>query len=295
MTKIAFIGLGNMGTGIARCVLKSGADLTVWNRTPSKMEPLIAAGAKGASSPKEAVTGADIVITSLMDDRSIVDMVVAENGLLAGMKKGAIHLCVTTISPKCGDELAELHRKHDTHYISGPVVGRPDAAESGQLTTYLAGNAEAIETVTPVCRSYAKQVIAMPGKPSAANCQKLCINYNVLAIIEMMGETYAFAEKCGVPLEYMRDFYQQALFAHPAVTMYAEKIRARDFAGRGGFVMTAGLKDARLMLSTAEAVGVDLALGRIAEDKLVKGIAAGMGETDWSATYEVTRKESGLA
>ncbi|MFA7282816.1 MAG: NAD(P)-dependent oxidoreductase [Sterolibacterium sp.] len=292
--KVAFIGLGNMGSGIAQCILKSGFDLTVWNRTATKMEPLVANGAKAAKTAKEAVTGADVVITSLMDDQSILDNLQAAEGILAGMKSGAVHVCVTTISPKCADQLTELHRKHGSYYVSGPVVGRPDAAASGQLTSFLAGNPQATATATPVCQAYSKAVNVISEKPAIANSMKLCINYNVISIIEMIGETYVLAEKCGVPLEPMRDFYQQALFAHPALKMYAEKLRSRDFAGRGGFVMKGGLKDVTLMLSTAEAVGANLDIGKIAERKLKAGIAAGMEETDWSAIYEITRKEAGL-
>jgi len=293
--KVAFIGLGNMGSGIAQCILKSGFDLTVWNRTAAKMEPLVANGAKAAKTAREAVTGADVVITSLMDDQSILDNLQAAEGILAGMKPGAVHVCVTTISPKCADQLTELHRKHGSHYVSGPVVGRPDAAATGQLTSFLAGDPQATATATPVCQAYSKAVNVIAEKPAVANSMKLCINYNVISIIEMIGETYVLAEKCGVPLEPLRDFYQQALFAHPALKMYAEKLRSRDFAGRGGFVMKGGLKDVTLMLNTAAAAGANLEMGKIAERKLKAGVAAGMEETDWSAIYEITRKEAGLS
>ncbi len=292
--KVAFIGLGNMGSGIAQCVLKAGFDLTVWNRTASKMDPLINNGAKSAATAKAAVNGADVVITSLMDDKSIIDSLQAPDGILAGMKPGAVHVCVTTISPDCADQLAEIHGKHGSHYVSGPVVGRPDAAASGTLATFLAGDAKAVELVTPVCQSYSKTVTAISESPRVANCMKLCINYNIISTIEMIGETYVLAEKCGVPLEPMRDFYQEALFAHPALKMYAEKLRTRNFAGRGGFVMKGGLKDVRLMLSTAEKVGADLEIGMIVERKLHAGVSAGMEETDWSAIYEITRREAGL-
>ncbi len=293
--KVAFIGLGNMGSGIAQCILKDGFDLTVWNRTSAKMEALVANGAKAAASAKQAVADADVVITSLMDDKSILDNLQGADGFLAGMKRGAVHVCVTTISPRCADELAQLHSKHGSYYVSGPVVGRPDAAASAQLTSFLAGDPKAVDIAIPVCRAYSKAVTAISEKPSIANSLKLCINYNVISAIEMMSETYALAEKCGVPLEPMRDFYQQSLFAHPALKMYAEKLRSRDFAGRGGFVMKAGLKDVTLMQSTAESVGVTLDIGKIAERKLKAGIAAGMEETDWSAIYEITRKEAGLS
>lgn len=292
---VAFIGLGNMGSAIAGCVLKAGHELTVWNRTAAKTESLAARGAKVASSPAQAVRDAEVVITSLMDDKSVVDVVKAAEGILAGLKPGAVHICVTTISPDCAEELAGLHAGHGSHFVAGPVVGRPDAAAAGQLTSLLAGDAKAVEMVTPVCRSYSTAIKVVSSRPAVASSLKLCINYNLISMIEMIGETYVLAEKCGVPLEAMRDFYQESLFAHPALKMYAEKLRARDFGGRGGFVMKGGLKDVSLMISTAGSAGVQLEIGQIAKRKLEAGIAAGMGETDWSAIYEITRNEAGLA
>lgn len=293
--KVAFIGLGNMGSGIAQCILKAGFDMTVWNRTASKMEPLIAAGAKGAASAREAVRDADVVITSLMDDKSIIENLQGENGILAGMRQGAAHVCVTTISPDCADTLDKLHREHGSFYVSGPVVGRPDAAATGQLSTYLAGDAAAIERATPVCQAYAKQVTAVGTTPRQANIIKLCINYTVISVIELIGETYVFAEKCGVDTTHMKDFFEHAAFAHPALKLYARKLHARDFAGRGGFTATGGLKDLRLMLSTSEAAGLQLEIGKIIEPKLQALIDQGNSESDWSTFYEITRKKFGLA
>jgi 3-hydroxyisobutyrate dehydrogenase-like beta-hydroxyacid dehydrogenase len=293
--KVAFIGLGNMGSNIAKCLMKGNFDLSVWNRTASKMTPLVEQGAKLAASAKEAASGADVVITSLMDDQSVLDILQGDQGILAGLRHGAVHVCLTTISPRCADELEQMHKKHGSFYISGPVVGPAAAAANGQLLSYVAGDPAAIEIVRPVCLAYSKQVIAISERPSIANCMKLAINFNVVSTIELIGETYAFAEKCGIPLEYMCDFYQQMWFAHPGAKMYAEKLRARDFGGRGGFVMKGGLKDVRLMLSTADANGISLEIGSIVERKLRKGIEAGMEDADWSAFYEITRREAGLA
>jgi len=293
--KVAFIGLGNMGSNIAQCLLKAKFDLTVWNRTASKVEPLVKLGAKRAASAKEAASGADLVLTSLMDDRSILDTLQGDQGILAGLRSGAVHVCLATISPRCADDLEQIHNKHGSVYLSGPVVGPAAAAASGQLLSYLAGDPAAIEAVTPACMAYSKQVIAISQRPSVANCMKLAINYQVVSALELMGETYVFAEKCGIPSEHIRDFWQQLWYAHPAAKMYAEKLRTRDFGGRGGFVMTGGLKDVRLMLSTADAIGAPLEIGNIVERKLSKAVESGMAEADWSAFYEITRREAGLA
>lgn len=292
--RVALIGLGNMGSRIAQCLLDGGFDLTVWNRTASKMEPLVAQGAKAGVSAKAAVAEADVVVTSLMDDRSIGDTLVAADGILAGMRQGAVHVCVTTISPSYADELAELHREHGSYYVSGPVIGRPNAAAACRLTSVLAGDPAAVATVTPVCRTYSRAVLAISETPGVANSMKLCVNYSVISIIETISETYVFAEKTGVPIEHIRDFFQEELFAHPALKEYSEKLLSRDFAGRGGFIMTGGLKDVRLMLAGAKSAHVSLDIGEIAERKLQEGVATGWGEADWSAIYEITRREAGL-
>ena len=122
---------------MARCILRANHDLTVWNRTAAKMQTLIDEGAKGARTAREAVAEADIVVTNLMDDRSIFDVLEANDGILAGMKLGAVHVCTATISPTCAEKLRKIHETHGTRYVSGPVVGRPDAAAAGKLTSYL--------------------------------------------------------------------------------------------------------------------------------------------------------------
>jgi 3-hydroxyisobutyrate dehydrogenase-like beta-hydroxyacid dehydrogenase len=292
--QIAFIGLGNMGTGIAQCICKSGHDLTVWNRTASKTAPLVALGARVESTVKKAVAAADVVVTSLMDDKSVLDIAQGADGLLAGMRPNAVHACVTTISPECADELESLHRKHGSFYVSAPVAGRPDAAASGQLASFLGGPANAVERLMPACKSYSTFVTVIAERPRIANVMKLAINYNVISTIELISQSYIFAEKCGLPLEHLRDFYQQLWFAHPAPKMYAEKLRKRDFVGRGGFVMTGGLKDVRLMLSTSAEAGAKLPFGEIAERHLSNAVDAGMGEQDWSAIHELARKKAGL-
>src|SRR5262249_18309606 len=259
--KIAFIGLGNMGIGIAQCILKSGHDLIVWNRTATKRGPLVALGARAATTACEAAAAADVVVTSLMDDKSVLDVVRAGDGVLARMRPDAVHACVTTISPQCADDLESLHRAHGSFYVSAPVAGGREGAGRGGLATFLGGPANAVERLMPACKSYSTSVTVISARPRIANVMKLAINYNVISTIELISQSYIFAEKCGLPLEHLRDFYQQLWFAHPAPKMYAEKLLKRDFAGRGGFVMTGGLKEGRLMFSAGGGARAQPAVG----------------------------------
>ena len=290
--KVAFIGLGNMGTGMAACILKTGFDLNVFNRTRNKIEPLVAAGAKSGTSVADTVRGADVVVTSLMDDKSVLDMLDA--GLLGAMKTEAIHLGTTTISPQCADQLARVHKGSGTSYVAGPVIGRPDAAAAGELTTYLAGEERACETVMPICRAYARVTKRISDRHSVANSMKLCANYTAISLIELMGEIYAFAERSGVPVVEVNEFFGQA-FAAPVLKMYASKIRNRDFDGAMGFAMAAGLKDLKLMQQAHERVGVPFEIGAIICGKMEAGVTGGMSNQDWSGIYEITRRRAGLA
>ena len=242
--RVAFIGLGNMGSGIANCILKAGFDLTVYNRTREKMQPFLSNGAKGGSGLGDTVKDADVVMTSLMDDTSVLDTV--KGGILAGMKPGAIHIGLTTVSPECADEVAKLHKNSGTVYIAGPVVG-PASAAAGELLSLLGGDQDRIGEVEPLCRAYSKKVVNIGARHGAANALKLCINYTVISLIEIFSEVYAFADKAGANLDVLMNFLQESM-GHPAFKMYAGKLRARDFAGKAGFAMTAGLKDVTLML-----------------------------------------------
>jgi len=291
--KVAFIGLGNMGAGIARNLVHSGYQMTVYNRTEAKAKPFVDAGATLAPTPKQAASGADIVITSLMGDDSVMSVVEGDSGLLAGMKPGAIHVGASTVSPECATQLAQLHTQHGSRYLSAPVLGRPDVAEAGELVAFVAGDAETIAQVEPVLDAYTRMVIKMPGEPRLANLAKLCANYTAASVIELMGQLYAFADKSGVDLAILETLFQST-WAHPGLKEYATKIRARSFDSEGGFAMTGGLKDVELMLSSSEAEGAALDFAPIIQRKMQEAIDNGMSDLDWSGTYEVTRSRAGL-
>ena len=239
---VAFIGLGNMGSGMAHCLLRAGHNLRVWNRSVEKMTAFEAAGAVACVSPAETVNGVPLVISTLMDDNAVRSVFGGANGVIGRMAPGSIHLCASTISPQCADWLAEQHLSHGSRYVSGPVVGRPDAAAAGTLLQFLAGDASAIEEAQPVCKAYANTLVPIPGPARAANYQKLCINFFIVSLVEMFAECYTFAEKSGASKEIMAQFFMR-IFAHPGMQGYATRMKDRIIDGTGGFSMRGGLKD----------------------------------------------------
>lgn len=291
--KIAFIGLGKMGSGMAHRLVAAGHVLRVWNRDPTKMAPLERCGAVACKSPEDAVEGCAVVITSLMDDASVRTVCGEPGGLIANMKPGAIHLCVTTISAGCANWLATHGDDHGIRYVSGPVVGRPDAAAEGKLVQFLAGDPTAVEEVQPVCTAFASRVVHIAGPASAANSQKLCVNFFAIALIEVMAECYTFAEKTGASRKIMEQFFSTSL-AHPALKQYAARMNRRDRTEPVGFSMHGGLKDVHLMLDAAGEADCPLDLARLIETKMKRCIAAGLGDCDWSEIQQATREAAGL-
>jgi 3-hydroxyisobutyrate dehydrogenase-like beta-hydroxyacid dehydrogenase len=290
---VAFIGLGNMGSGMAHCLLRAGHNLRVWNRSADKMTEFAAEGAVACASPGEAANGVPLVISTLMDDDAVRSIFGGVNGLIAQIAPGTIHLCASTISPQCADWLAEQHQGHGSRYVSGPVVGRPDAAAAGTLLQFLAGDAIAIDEVQPVCKAFANTLIPIPGPARVANSQKLCINFFIVSMVEVFAESYTFAEKSGASKEILEQFFIR-VFAHPGMQGYARRMKDGIIDGAGGFSLRGGLKDIGLMLDAAKQVDCPLDIAALVEEKMRDAMARGLGDADWSAIQQVTRSRAGL-
>jgi 3-hydroxyisobutyrate dehydrogenase-like beta-hydroxyacid dehydrogenase len=290
---VACIGLGRMGAGIARNIQKGGFRLVVYNRTAAKAEPLVRAGARLAGSAREAAVGADVVVTSLMDDRSVLDALEGPDGILAGLSRDAIHIGATTVSPRCAREVAALHAAHGSRFVAAPVLGRPDVAEAGQLRAFVAGDPEAIARCAPVLQAYTAGVLNLGPTHAVANSLKLAVNYMLAVGIELIGHVYAFAEKSGIDADVMGQV-MAALFAGPALPGYSDRIRTRAFDD-AGFALPGGLKDVDLFLEASAEARAPLPFAAILRDRFVTALARGLEHKDWSAVTEIARVNAGLA
>ncbi len=290
--RVGFVGLGRMGAAIAENIRKAGFPLTVHNRTAEKMQPFVEAGATAARSPREAAERSDVVVTCLMGDDSVRGIHHGDEGLLAGLGRGTVHVGLSTISPACADELARLHSRHGSEYVAAPVLGRPDVAAAGKLRTFVAGNADAISRCIPVLEAYTAAIVPVGEKHAVANAMKICVNYTVGCVIELIGQVYTFGEKSGVDAPRLA-MLMKTLFPLPAFEEYAERIQARDFEP-AGFAMTGGLKDVELFLEAAGDLRVPLPFANVLRDKLLTAVASGMSDHDWSGIYEITRRQAGL-
>src|SRR5215831_4824078 len=285
---IAHIGLGRMGSGIAKNIQAAGCHFVVYNRSAEKMQPFIAAGAKAARTPREAASEADIVVTSLMDDKSVFDLMLGDDGILAGMRGGAIHIGTSTISPGASTHCSALHAKQGSHYLAAPVLGRPDAATAGKLFTLVAGESEIIERSRPVLERYTQNIIVLGEDPASAASLKLASNFFGAGLLEVIGETFTFAEKRGV-LEPLANMLKGFL---PPMGEYVDRIATRRY-DQPGFSLDAGFKDVRLILDAAGEVHVALPLAGVIRDKCLAALAYGLNDRDWCVFTEITRLNAG--
>lgn len=289
---ITFIGLGKMGTALAQRLLQANVNLTVYNRTASKIQPLVQAGAKSATSMQEAAKDADVIFTCLLDDNAVLQTVEGEQGFLQFMRPGAIHIGTSTILPATSKTLSQLHQTHGSVYICNTVLGVPTVAEQGQLTSLVAGNPQAIAACEALIQSYSAKILQVGEQPYLANALKICINYMLAASIAAMGEVYTFAEKIGLNND-MVSGVLDSIFLHPAFKLYVQKIKNRDF-DQVNFDLTAGLKDLNLFQQAFANENVVADIGSLVKNKLIAACALGLGEKDWSALTEVTRLNAGL-
>jgi 3-hydroxyisobutyrate dehydrogenase-like beta-hydroxyacid dehydrogenase len=289
---VGFVGVGRMGAAIAGNILRAGYAVTVYNRTAAKTRPLLAAGARPAATPREAARDADAVVTSLTDDAAVLGVTEGPDGILAGLAPGALHLGTSTISPRLAARLGARHAEHGSVYVAAPVGGRPEAAEAGKLLAFVAGDPAAIARCRPLLDTSCQRVIVVGERPELASSLKLAVNYVILVIQDLIGQVYAFGEKSDLDLSLLNQLLG-SFFAQPALVEYAARIRAREF-DPAGFDLRSGLKDVSLMLQAAAAVQAPLPFATSAHDRLIAALAQGLGDKDWSAIYEINRRNAGL-
>jgi 3-hydroxyisobutyrate dehydrogenase-like beta-hydroxyacid dehydrogenase len=288
--KIGFIGLGHMGSPMARNLMKAGHELTVYNRTRSKAESL---GARVANTPADAAREADAVITMLADDDAVKEVVFGADGLANTLRPGAIHVSMSTISVALSQQLAAEHAEHKQGYVAAPVFGRPQAAEEAKLFVVVAGRPDAVKKCEPLFAAIGQRTFPMGDDPVKANVVKLSGNFLIASVIETLGEALSLVRKYNVDPERYLEMLTSTLFTAPVYKTYGDLIVNEKFEP-AGFRLKLGLKDVRLAMAAAEAQAVPMPVASVIRDHALEGIANGMGDKDWSSLAEVVSKNAGL-
>lgn len=279
---VGFIGLGRMGLGMARNIIGAGHRVRAWNRSP--VDAARTRGIDIVGSPEEALR-TDVVFTMLSDDAAVRDVLLVPD-LLAGARRGLVHVVTATISVAFADELAAAHAARSVGYVSAPVFGRPDVAEAGQLNVVAAGKPEALDRVQPLLDAIGRRTFRMGDEPRHANAAKIAGNMMIAMAIEALAEAVLVTEPHGVTPAAFLDLMVNTLFGCRAYENYGGKIVGGDYDA--GFRLALGLKDLRLATAAAETAGRPTPMLDAVRDQMQATDAAGMGDRDWSAIAAYT-------
>jgi len=286
---IGFIGLGNMGLPMARNLLKAGHNLTVYNRTRSRAQLLESEGARVADNPSEACLG-DAVVTMLADDHALHDIL---GNLVEGLGASTVHVSMSTVSVAMSRHMAKLHAQHEQGYIAAPVFGRPEAAAAQKLFVVAAGPRALVERCQPLFDVIGQKTFVVGEDPPAANVIKLCGNFMIASILEILGESVALARKSGIDAGTYLEVLTGTLFAAPVFKTYGRLIAQENYEP-AGFKAALGLKDARLVLAAADAAAVPMPIANLVHDRLLTLVAQGRHDLDWCALARLVAEQAGL-
>jgi 3-hydroxyisobutyrate dehydrogenase-like beta-hydroxyacid dehydrogenase len=294
--EIGFVGLGRMGTAMAANLVAAGHRVTAYVRRADQMDELATLGIDPTTQFADLLD-CEVVVSMVPDDAAIRDVALGRDnagveGLVSGLKRGAIHLSMSTISTSTASLLAAEHARHVQGYVAAPVFGNPDAARARQLFILAAGAPADVERCQPLFDSLGQKTFVVGADPQHANLVKLLGNMMTATTLEMLGEVVTVALKRGLDPKSFLDVMIGTMFGGRAHKIYRDRIVRQAYAP--GFVMPLVLKDVRLALAEAESAGAPMPSVDVVRDRLITGIARGHGDLDWSALGLIAAEEAGL-
>jgi 3-hydroxyisobutyrate dehydrogenase len=287
-TRIAFLGLGIMGGGMAARLLAAGFPLAVFNRSSDKARLLVADGARIASTPRDAATDADIVISMVADDVASRAMWLGEDGALAGAKRSAVFIECSTLTVDWVKELAALAAERGCELLDAPVTGSRGPAAAGELNFFVGGDAAVLERTRPVFAPMAKSVTYI-GPTGSGAMIKLINNFLCGVQVASLAEAVVMIERSGLDREQAMKIITDGAPGSPLVKLIAPRMAAADYTPN--FLLKLMTKDLGYALSEGEKLSSDLKTVEAALQVFRNAITAGHGDKDMSALVEVLREK----
>jgi 3-hydroxyisobutyrate dehydrogenase len=286
--KVAILGLGTMGGGMAANLLKAGFSLAVYNRTAVKAQPLVNAGARLASTPADAAKGASVVLSMLADDTASRNVWLGKDGALATADKGAILIESSTVSPAWVAELAAAALQHGAQFLDAPVTGSRTHAEAGQLSILVGGSEATLAAATPVLRAISKEIVHLGPVGSGAK-MKLINNFLCGVQIASLAEALAWIERSGLDREKALEVLKTGAPGSPLLGAISARMAAQNYAVN--FLLRLIVKDLQYAQNEAARCNVDLTTAQVARSLFEAAAAKGYGEVDMSAVIEPLRNK----
>jgi len=287
--KTGFIGLGNLGIAIAENILATHQPLYIYNRTAAKAQPLADKGAMICASVKELAAQCDVVFTIVSDDTALNDITTGPDGIAAHLRKGGIHVSLSTILPATSVALHALHLQYGSQYLDCPVMARPDVARMRKIQFLISGDNASIQTVKPLLeQAGAAAIWEFGNEVGAANVAKLCSNYLILAAMEALAESINLAQRSKINTELWMQMLTQSYFNAPAYINYSKLILQEAFLP-AAFSLRLGLKDMSLVMEQAQSVHAGMPVGQQLQELLQRSMEAGLGEHDVVAVAQTIK------
>jgi 3-hydroxyisobutyrate dehydrogenase-like beta-hydroxyacid dehydrogenase len=285
MAELGFVGLGTMGSAMARRLLERGHTVRVWNRSPEAIDRLVAVGARAADSPADALrTG---VAISMLSDDAAADAVWDEATLAAA--PSALHINMASVSPELSRRLGERHAAAGVSYLAAPVLGRSNLAAEGKLNILAAGASTDVERAAEFFDALGARTWRFGEEPDQANLVKIAVNFNIIHAMEAIGESIAIVENHGIAATQFTELLSSTLFGGVSYTVYGDIIANRRYLP-AGLTLPLGLKDLGLAETAAAQVGVVLPTAPALRAVFEQALAAPDAEKlDWSAIAEISR------
>jgi len=285
MRHVAVLGTGIMGAGMARSLLRSGLDVTVWNRTSGRAAPLAADGAHVAGTAAEAVAGVDAVVTSLWHGDSVAEVMTEA---LPSAPAGILWVQTTTISLRdAGDRLPALAARHGARYVDAPVLGTRQPAEEGKLTVLAAAPEPLRDPVAPVFGAIAARVVWVSERPGDGARLKLVANSWVTTMVAAAGQAIAFARELGLDPQVFLDVVKGSAVDTPYLDLKGQAMIAARFPA--SFAVDGAVKDTGLIAAAMREAGTDATLMDAVGQQFRKAADSGHGDDDMAAVYHAFR------
>jgi 3-hydroxyisobutyrate dehydrogenase len=285
--RIAFLGLGIMGSGMARRLLVSGFPLAVFNRNAEKSRPFAAEGAQVAGSPREAAAPADVIVSMVADDIAARSLWLGANGALAAARRGTVCIECSTVSVGWVRELSAAATAHGCEFLDSPVTGSKTHAAAGELSFLVGGDHATLEKARPVLAAMSKAVIHL-GPTGSGALLKLINNFVCGVQVAALAEAMAMIERSGLDRAKALEILTGGAPGSPLVKTVAGRMTAPDFTPN--FLLRLMAKDLGYAIAEGGKISVNLTTATAALEVFQKAIAAGHGEQDIAAVVEPFRK-----
>ena len=281
---VGVIGTGLMGKPMAHNLLRGGFKVVVWNRTASKVDELVAAGAIAAPTPKALAEQCDVVITMLIDWPTTHAAIFGPNGVLEGIRPGSLFVDMGTTSPAHARELAEAFAKKNVEALDAPVSGGERGAIEGTLAIMAGGSQAAFERAKPIFAAMGKSQVRI-GDAGGGQTAKMCNQLIVASTVELMAEAFALATALGVDPSTVREAMLGGSAGSKLLEMAGPKMLARNYVPGGP--MKTHMKDRENILEACERLGLDLPAAKAAFERVKMVVDAGGADLDHTALYSL--------